>query len=89
MASITVTGVPHVPTPRGAIWAARGAAAAWRLVSGLIAARRGAHATRGALEAARDAAHVRALARLHAPTDPGFAADLMAAADRHEAASLR
>jgi hypothetical protein len=86
MASITVTGVPTVPTPRGAIWAARGAAAAWRLFSDLIAARRAAGE---ALQGARDAAYVRALARLHAPTDPGFASDLNAAADRHEAASLR
>ncbi|HVQ04355.1 MAG TPA: hypothetical protein VMT14_12610 [Burkholderiaceae bacterium] len=90
MASITVTGVPTVPTPRGAIWAARGAVAAWRLFSGLLTARRNAkQAARAALQTARDAAHVRALARLHAPTDPGFASDLNAAADRHEAASLR
>ena len=90
MASITVTGVPTVPTPRGAIWAARGAAAAWRLLSGLLAARRNAkQPARAAMQAPRDAAYVRALARLHAPTDPGFASDLNAAADRHEAASLR
>jgi len=35
--------------------------------------------------AAREAVLVRALARHHLCSDPGFAADLMAAADRHEA----
>ena len=90
MASITVTGVPTVQTPRGAIWAARGAVAAWHLVVGLLAARRDAQlAARVAFQATRDAAQVRALARLHAPTDPGFASDLNAAADRHEALNGR
>lgn len=89
MSSITVTGVPTIPTPRGAIWAARGAVAAWRLVAGVFAARRDAKQARAAMQAARDAAHVRALARLHASTDPGFASDLMAAADRHETTTLR
>jgi hypothetical protein len=37
-----------------------------------------------AVEAAIEAARVRELARQYATTDPGFAADLMAAADRHE-----
>ena len=90
MSSITVTGVPTIPTPRGAIWAARGAVAAWRLIAGVFAALRDVkHPARAAMQAARDAAHVRALARLHAQTDPGFASDLMAAADRHEATTLR
>jgi hypothetical protein len=35
-------------------------------------------------DAVRDAAGVRALAYRHLKTDPGFAADLFAAADRHE-----
>ena len=88
MPSITVTGVPTVQTPRGAIWAAQGASAAWHLVVGLLAARREARrAARAAFQATRDAAQVRALARLHAPTDPGFASDLNAAVDRHEAAN--
>ena len=35
-------------------------------------------------QAAREAADVRAMARQYLKTDPGFAADLFAAADRHE-----
>ena len=35
-------------------------------------------------EVVRDAADVRALAYRHMKSDPGFAADLFAAADRHE-----
>jgi len=90
MASITVTGVPTVQTPRGAIWAAQGAVATWRLFAGILATRREAkQAARTALQTARDAAYVRALANHHARTDPGFAADLMAAADRHEVDASR
>ncbi len=36
-------------------------------------------------DAAHEAAAVRALAYRHLPTDPGFASDLFAAADRHQA----
>jgi hypothetical protein len=82
MSSITVTGVATVATPRGAVWAARAAAALWGAAARWLSARR-QHAA--SLQAAIDAAQVRALARRHAGTDPGFAADLMAAADRHEA----
>ena len=82
MSSITVTGVPTVKTPRGAVWAARGAAAIW---AALARWRDGRQQHSVALQAAIEAAQVRALARRHAGTDPGFAADLMAAADRHEA----
>lgn len=35
-------------------------------------------------QAAREAADVRTMARQYLKTDPGFAADLFAAADRHE-----
>jgi hypothetical protein len=38
--------------------------------------------------AAREAAEVRRMAHLFDKTDPGFAADLYAAADRHERVSL-
>ena len=82
MASITVTGVATVATPRGAVWAARAAAAVWAAAARWLSARRQRSV---ALQAAIDAAQVRALARRHAAIDPGFAADLMAAADRHEA----
>ncbi len=36
---------------------------------------------------ARDAAHVREMARRHQASEPGFASDLYAAADRHLAAA--
>jgi hypothetical protein len=86
MTSITVTGIPAaVKTPRGADWAASGAAAVWHLLSTWAAARRQAKRRTAATEAARAAARVRAMARQHTATDPGFAADLLAAADRHEA----
>ena len=82
MSSITVTGVTTVKTPRGSIWAARGAAALWAALAHWLAGRK-QHSV--ALDAAIEVARVRAMARRHASTDPGFAADLMAAADRHEA----
>jgi hypothetical protein len=82
MSSITVTGVPTIKSPRGAVWAARGAAAAWTALTRWLDGRKQQTV---ALEAAIEAARVRAMARRHASTDPGFAADLMAAADRHEA----
>jgi hypothetical protein len=84
MTSITVTGVPAaVPAPRGAEWAARGAVAVWRLLSHWAAGRR-AEPSSATHEAMRAAAAVRAMAQRYAATDPGFAADLRAAADRHE-----
>jgi hypothetical protein len=82
MSSITVTGVPTVKAPRGAVWAARAAAALWAVLARWLDGRKQQSV---ALEAAIEAARVRAMARRHAATDPGFAADLMAAADRHEA----
>jgi hypothetical protein len=84
MSSITVTGVATVKTPRGAVWAARGAAALWTALSRWLADNP-LRVRSAVVEAAVEAARVRALARRHAATDPGFAADLMAAADRHEA----
>lgn len=82
--SITITGIPAVKTaPRGAVWAARGAAAVWTTLSRWLAVRQPSAST-NATDAAKEAALVRAMARRHAATDPGFAADLMAAADRHE-----
>ncbi len=84
MTSVTVTGIPAaVRAPRGAEWAAQAAAVAWRLLSQRSVSRRRV----GPPSATRAAAAVRAMARQHVATDPGFAADLMAAADRHEAAA--
>ena len=84
MTSITVTGIPAaVRTPRGAEWAARGAAAVWRLLSHWAVSRR-AEPSSADHQAVHAAAAVRAMAQRYAATDPGFAADLRAAADRHE-----
>jgi len=81
MSTITVTGIGKVSAPRGALWAARAASALWRVVARQPRVRSAAEA------AARDVAMVRAMARHYLASDPGFAADLMAAADRHEAAA--
>ena len=90
MSSITtVTGLPTVKTPRGAIWAARGAAAIWAALARWLDGRKQQSEQSEAFDAAIEAARVRAMARRHAATDPGFAADLMAAADRHEAQHAR
>lgn len=80
MSSTTLkfTGVPAVTPQRGARWAAALFVAAWQGVARLLTA-----APR-ALTRAQEAAEVREMARHLAATDPGFAADLMAAADRHE-----
>jgi len=82
MNTITVPGLAKVREPRGALWAARAAFALWQ--GGLPTA-----VTLAAEDAAlREIAQVRALARHHQATDPGFAADLLADADRHESALL-
>jgi len=78
MGTITVTGIAKVQPPRGALWAARAAAALARWLT------RKPHEMAPAEAMAHEAAAVRALARRHMDTDPGFAADLFAAADRHE-----
>ena len=79
MTTITVSGVAKVNEPRGALWAARAASALWRALV------RKPRELSAAEVSAQEVARVRALARHHMATDPGFAADLMAAADRHEA----
>lgn len=55
------------------------AARAWHQLVSLFAAAKPAVRSR-----AEEAAEVRAMARAVHATDPGFAADLYAAADRHE-----
>jgi hypothetical protein len=82
MNTITVPGLAKVREPRGALWAARAAFALWQVLAGK---RRTLAAEDAAL---REIAQVRALARHHQATDPGFAGDLLAAADRHESALL-
>jgi len=85
MTTITVHPTAKVPTPRGALWAAVAAASVFRLLHRWLDARE-----RASLRAdADDVQRVRALARSYASTDPGFASDLLAAADRHEVTQAR
>lgn len=65
--------------PRGAHWAASAATAAWRLLWRLF----GPSAPMEMSPIAQAAA-VRTMAHEFLQSDPGFAADLFAAADRHE-----
>jgi hypothetical protein len=75
-----VTG-PRAQEQRGARVGAQLFIAAWQAVAGLFAV-----APR-ALSRAEEAAEVREMARGLYRTDPGFASDLLAAADRHEASA--
>lgn len=65
--------------PRGAHWAAGAATAAWRLLSRLLGPSAPVE-----MSPIAEAASVRLLAYEFLESDPGFAADLFAAADRHE-----
>jgi len=78
MNTITIHVPSNVPAPRGAAWAAQAAAALLRAIAKWTAPR--AQVSVPTVEAAQ----VRALARSYLNSDPGFAADLFAAADRHE-----
>jgi hypothetical protein len=78
MTTVTVNVARKVEAPRGAIWAAQAAVAVLRAIANWAARRAPVSAP------IAEAARVRALARLHLNSDPGFAADLFAAADRHE-----
>ena len=78
MTTVTVNVAGRVQAPRGAAWAARAAVAVLRAIANWTAPRSPVSAP------ITEAAQVRALARLHLNSDPGFAADLFAAADRHE-----
>lgn len=72
--TLNVVGLPRTTEPRGARWAA----SLWTAVSAALGA------APKALSRAQEAAEVREMARRLQATDPGFAADLYAAADRHE-----
>lgn len=76
MTTVTVNVASKVQPPRGAAWAARAAAALLRTIAQWSAPR--------APTPISEAAQVRALARTYLNSDPAFAADLFAAADRHE-----
>lgn len=80
--SLKIVGVPSASPQRGARWGAALFVAAWQGVAGLFSVRQRS-ATR-----AEEAAEVREMARHLASSDPGFAADLMAAADRHESGQV-
>ena len=76
-----VLSVPAAAPQRGARLGAALFVAAWNGVAGLF------KTAPRVLSAAEEAAEVRDMARHLQMSDPGFASDLMAAADRHEAAS--
>jgi hypothetical protein len=84
MTTITITRPAPVAAPRGALWAASAAAA---LLRGFASRRTPVDTlAREALdERQAEAAKVRRLADEWRTVDPRFAADLYAAADRHEA----
>lgn len=87
MTTITVQVPRPVASPRGAAWAARmferlnDALSGWQAFHGARTARRQAAARQG------EAASVRRYAQAVAQYDARFAADLLAAADRHESAA--
>ena len=76
MTTVTVNVANTVQAPRGAAWAARAAAAMLRAIAQWSAPRASTSMT--------EASQVRELARTYLRSDPAFAADLFAAADRHE-----
>ena len=78
MTTVTVNVAREVEAPRGAIWAAQAVVVLLRSIANWTVPRARVSAP------ISEAAQVRALARLHLNSDPGFAADLLAAADRHE-----
>ena len=81
MTTIRIQVAPRVApdNPRGARVAAAVVIALWRLFAGL--GRKAAPPARTATQEAQD---VRELALTHQTSDPRFAAELFAAADRHE-----
>lgn len=83
MSTVTVHTPATVTAPRGAVWAG------WlvsRLVDATRAMARRRVEQRAVSERIAEAAALRAYAHDIAPGDPRFAADLYAAADRHERA---
>ena len=82
MTTIHLYAAPPVasPNPRGARAGAALFVALYRLLAGMLRAATTVRA-RGSLP---NVQAVRDLAQRHRASDPGFAADLLAAADRHE-----
>jgi hypothetical protein len=83
MTTVTIQVAQRIQAPRGATWAARAAVSLVRAIADWRARRA------PAAPSIAEAAEVRALARSYLNSDPGFAADLFAAADRHESQSAR
>jgi len=81
MTTLTVNSTVPVSSPRGARWAAQVFGA---LLNSIENAARRSHARRQQADRLTDAARVRSYAQDMASQDPRFAADLFAAADRHE-----
>jgi len=81
MTTIRLQVAPRVgpAMPRGSHYAAAAFLALWRWVAAL-----GLYAPTRARTAGQEAQEVRELAWSYRQTDPGFASDLAAAADRHE-----
>jgi hypothetical protein len=81
MSTIHLQVAPRVgpSIPRGSRYAAAVFVALWRALADL-----GRSAPPRAKSAAQEAQEVRELAWTYRQSDPGFAADLAAAADRHE-----
>jgi hypothetical protein len=78
MTTLNIVHLSPIATPRGAVWAADAAQGLYRWF-GQLRARWAERAT----DRLGEAEALRAYAMRFRDTDPGFAADLMAAADRH------
>lgn len=76
-----VVSAPPVHEQRGARLGAQLFVSAWNAVASLFTS------TPRVLSRAQEAAEVREMARHLQASDPGFASDLLAAADRHESAA--
>jgi hypothetical protein len=81
MSTIIVSSPAEVATPRGAAWAASLASSILNWFSSTASA---VQHSREVATRVREASQVRRLAQQVMRDDPRFAADLFAAADRHE-----
>jgi hypothetical protein len=79
MSAVTTVQVRPISAPRGSQWAAQAAVAMAGALHRLFTRHAGAPRT-----PAEEAEALRRYAMGFRTSDPGFAADLMAAADRHE-----
>jgi hypothetical protein len=79
MTNLTLVRPAPIAAPRGAVWAASAAVAVFEWVERALMRR-----PPGPRSRAEQAATVRRYADTLRSTDPGMAADLYAAADRHE-----